>query len=315
LTDDLHHTTNHPDEKEIHVKFGFSSYSFYQKMQTGEMTLFDVFDWVAQSEGQHLELATVSLSEQMTSDSSTLDTDPEFVAAIKAKAASTGVELSNLVIPADFLPGTREEFDYQMERVKGHIRVADELGIRLFRHDVVTWAHRDSGIEDFERSLPVIVDASKEIAQFAAGYGITTSIENHGLMMNASERVRRLIYLVDEPNFKTTLDVGNFLVVDENPVTATTQNLPVASIIHLKDFYIRPEREYPGPGWLLTAGGNHIRGSIVGYGDMDMRSIFRAIEASDFDGYVSIEFEGIEDCLLGAQLGLENTLRILEEIR
>ena len=297
------------------MKFGFSSYSFYQKMQKGEMSLLDVFDWVAQSDGEHLELATVSLSEQMTSDTSTLDTDREFVAAIKAKAASTGVELSNLVIPANFMPPTREEFEYQMERVKGHIRVADELGIRLFRHDVVAWAHRDAGIEDFERSLPIIVDASKEIAQFAAGYGITTSVENHGLMMNASERVRRLIYLVDEPNFKTTLDVGNFLVVDEDPVTATAQNLPFTSIIHLKDFYIRPERDYPGPGWLLTAGGNHIRGAIVGYGDMDMRSILRAISSSGYDGYVSIEFEGIEDCILGAQRGFENTVRILEEVR
>ena len=50
--------------------------------------------------------------------------------------------------------------------------------------------------------------------------------------MNGSERVRRLLYLVDQPNFKTTLDVGNFLSVDENPVVAVAANAPYASIVH-----------------------------------------------------------------------------------
>ena len=48
---------------------------------------------------------------------------------------------------------------------------------------------------------------------------------------------------------------------------------------------------------------------------MDMRGVLRAVKESGYDGYVSIEFEGIEDCLLGAERGLANTLRILAEIR
>ena len=296
------------------MHFGFSSYSFYQKLRTGEMGLLDVVDWVAASEGEHLEIATVSLSQDMTNDTSTLVSDHEFVAALGSKARSAGVPLSNLVIPANFLTDTKEDYEREMKRVKDHILVADALDIRLFRHDVVAWAHRDADIADYERSLPILVDACSEIARFAAGYGITTSVENHGKMVNANERVRRLIYLVDEPKFKTTLDVGNFLVVDEDPVSATTQNISYASIVHLKDFYIRPGRDYPGPGW-LTAAGNHLLGSIVGYGDMDMRGVIGVIVASGFDGYVSIEFEGIEDCLLGAELGLANAKRILDEVR
>lgn len=297
------------------MQIGFSLYSFYQKLRTREMSVLDVIDWVAASGGEHLEIATVAFSDDISRVSSVLLEDRDLVASIKSHAASAGVPLSNMVIPANFLTGSRAEYDAEMLRVQDHIRVADELGIRLFRHDVVAWAHRDTGIADFETTLPTIVEATKEIAQFAASYGITTSIENHGLMMNASERVRRLIYLVDEPNFGTTLDVGNFLVVDEDPVTATAKNLPFATILHLKDFYIRPERDFPGPGWLLTAGGNHLRGSIVGYGDMNMRGVLGAVAASGYDGYVSIEFEGIEDCLLGCELGLANTLRILEEVR
>ena len=261
------------------------------------MTILDVIDWIAASEGTHMEIATVSLSPEISNDTSTLDQDKSLVSAIKERAAGSGVALSNMVVPADFL---------------GSAEVAAELGITLFRHDVAKWAHKAKDVAEFESLMPRMLEHSKEIAQYANQYGITTSIENHGLLMNGSERVRRLIYMVDESNFKTTLDVGNFLSVDENPVVATEQNAPYASIVHLKDFYIRDE--FPGEGWHHTPGGRYLLGSIVGYGDLDMRSIVRGIKASGFDGFISIEFEGIEECLMACEKGLANAMRIFAEV-
>ncbi len=293
------------------MQFGFSSYSFYQHLRTGRMTILDVIDWIAASEGTHMEIATVSLSPEISNDTSTLDQDKSLVSAIKERAAGSGVALSNMVVPADFL-GSAEEVQGSVDRLKRHIDVAAELGITLFRHDVAKWAHKARDVAEFESLMPRMVEHSKEIAQYANQYGITTSIENHGLLMNGSERVRRLIYMVDEPNFKTTLDVGNFLSVDENPVVATEQNAPYASIVHLKDFYIRDE--FPGEGWHHTPGGRYLLGSIVGYGDLDLRSIVRGIKASGFDGFISIEFEGIEECLMACEKGLANAMRIFAEV-
>lgn len=293
------------------MQFGYSSYTFRQYMQDGRMSLLDVMDWISASNATHMEIATVSLTGEMTDDAE-LGADPELVQAIKAKAANSGLVLSNLVAPANFLTETAEECDANMGRVKRHIEVAAELGIRLFRHDVATWATPGRDIVEFEALLPRVVDACKEIAQFGAQYGVTTSVENHGLFMNASERVRRLIYLVDEPNFKTTIDVGNFLVVDEDPAIAVARNAPYASIYHLKDFYIR--RHYPGEGWIHTDGGAYLLGAIAGYGDMDMRSIARSIVDSGFDGFISLEFEGLEDCLLAATTGLANLERLFAEV-
>ncbi len=290
------------------MKFGFSSYSFYQQLRAGKMSLLDVIDWIAASDATHMEIATVSLSPEISNDTSTLDQNPEFVQEIKKRAADTGVELSNLVVPGDLIgEGRQASFD----RLKRHIDVAAELEISLFRHDVAKWAHTVSTVGEFEELLPRIADSCRELAQYAAQYGITTSVENHGLLMNGSERVRRLIYLVDEPNFKTTLDVGNFMSVDENPVVAVAANAPYASIVHLKDFYVR--KEYPGEGWHHTPGGSYLLGSIVGYGDLDMRGIMRGIVDSGFDGHISIEFEGIEECLTGASIGLANAQRLMAE--
>lgn len=293
------------------MKFGFSSYSFYQRLRTGQMSVLDAMEWVAQHDGDHIEIATVSLASEMGKDDSGFDTNDELHAALLAKSAETGVELSNLVIPADFVQPSAAELEAEIARVKRYVDVAARLGMKLFRHDVAKWAHRVDAIDEYEKLLPTLVSASKEVAQYAAGFGITSSIENHGMMVNASERVRRFIYLVDEPNFKTTLDVGNFLCVDEDPVSAVQQNIGQASIVHLKDFYIRGAAANVGEGWLHTPAGRFIRGSIVGYGDMDMPAVLGEISSSGYDGYVSIEFEGIEDCLLGCERGLANAKRIL----
>jgi inosose dehydratase len=162
--------------------------------------------------------------------------------------------------------------------------------------------------------LEKLATACAAIADYAAHYGITTSVENHGFYIQNSDRVQRLIHAVNRPNFKTTLDVGNFLCVDEDPVAAVKRNLPYASIVHLKDFNTRPSYRNPGEGWMQTLSGNYIRGAIVGQGDIDMWEIIRFIKNSGYDGYISIEFEGMEDCKTGARIGMDNALRIWNEV-
>ena len=296
------------------MKFGFSSFSFSAKMLTGQMSIVDVIEWIGRSDGEHVELATVSFSPKGADTVWNFDDDPDLIETIGSTAAKNGVELSGMCIPADFL-GDAADRTAQLERVKSHIRLSDSLGIRFFRHDVTQWARKIRDVAEFEEKFAGIVDASAEIARFAATYGIRTSIENHGFFMNGSEHVRRLIAAVNEPNFGTTLDVGNFLCVDEDPYIATSANLSQASFVHLKDFYIRSYDSYPGEGWLTTAGGKYLLGSIVGFGDMDTRGILSSVVASGYDGYVSIEFEGNEDCLFACETGLTNVTRILDELR
>jgi len=269
-------------------------------MMSGEMSVTEVLDWVGTSSADHMELAVVGLTKQSS------ELDWNLVDTIATAAAKAGVELSGMCIPASFLDSDTGDVRGQIDRAKHHLELADKLGIRFFRHDVTRWGHKDEGIADVETSFPALVAASKEIAQHAAKYGIGTSVENHGFFVKASERVRRLVYEVDEPNFHTTIDVGNFLCVDEDPLIAVRRNLPYASFVHVKDFYVRPSHLNPGDGWLETSGGNYILGSIFGFGDMDTRGIVKAVLDSGYDGFISLEFEGLEDGFLGATRGLAN---------
>jgi sugar phosphate isomerase/epimerase len=300
------------------VRFGFSSYSFHTKLSTGEMTLAEVIDWVAASEGEHLELAILS-DDGPEGSTPGIGSDPAYVASVRRKAADAGVRLSSLAVGADLTSADPTEHAAQVARVKQYVDLAESLGIRQMRHDVAP--HPPVSGDDtvaFESVLPRIVDGARQIARYAAERGITTSLENHGFFVQSADRVRRIIHAVDQPNFRTTLDVGNFVCVDEDPVASVTANLPHAMVVHLKDFYIRPAKAPigsgpdMGEGWMTSRGGKQLRGAVVGNGDLDLPGILTAIKASDYTGDVAIEFEGWEDCLLGCERGLATARRLLD---
>src|SRR5699024_8949249 len=138
-------------------------YSFQSKLRTGEMTLPQVIDWIADSEGEHLELAV--LADDADSPIPNLRWDPDHLERIRSHAAAAGVTLSNLAVGANFVTGDPAELAGQVERVKAYVDLADRLGIRLMRHDVAAQAGRPGDdTPAFEQALPSIVAASKEIA-------------------------------------------------------------------------------------------------------------------------------------------------------
>ena len=294
------------------MKLGLSSYSFRPLMQDGSMRIEDVFAWVRDHGGEHVELASLSVAPEGGDLAYELGTDAASVARLQATMTETGIPLSGICIGANFIQMSAEERRMQIGRAQRYAETCDMLGARFLRHDVAPWAFR-AGTAEFEAEFAGIVDACGEIASHAARYGVTTSVEDHGFFMNSSERIKRLVHAVNLPNFRITLDVGNFLCVDEDAVTATAACLPQLSFLHLKDFYVR--RSNPGAGWIETRGGQYIRGSIFGFGDLDTRTILKSAVDAGYNGFVSLEYEGGEPSLVGCETGLNNIRRMLEELR
>ena len=292
------------------MRLGFSSWNFRPLLAAGEMQIEDVFAWIAGVGAEHLEIAAHTFTPSPDDLSFELGADTALFDRIKAASMQTGVELSGLCISATFIDPDRRQL--QLERAKRYVETCDRLGIRFMRHDVVPWARRLQDTAEFEREFNGIADACGEIANHAARFGIITSVEDHGFFMNGSERVKRLLHAVDLPNFRMTLDVGNFLCVDEDPLIGTQATLANASLVHLKDFYVR--RNYPGPGWFETYGHQYILGSIFGFGDLDVGTLLRRILDSGYEGFASLEFEGNEPVLFGCKTGLDNLRRLLAEL-
>lgn len=287
------------------MKLGLSTYSLSKAIVSGEMTVLDAIDWMKQNGAEHVEIVPHGFS---------LEENPSLVDEIKAKADEAGLEISNYAISANFVGLDEAGYRSEIERVRKHVDIAYRLGAGRMRHDVASRPKNETDIHQFEADLPLIVSACQQIADYAEQYGIITSVENHGFYVQASDRIQRLLYLVNRENFKTTLDIGNFLCVDEDPVQAVEKNLPYASMIHCKDFYWRSRNQYPGEGWFQTLSGNFLRGSIFGHGDIDVRTILKSIKDSGYNGFISIEFEGMEDCRLGSKISMDNARRIWNEV-
>ncbi|MDB4868932.1 MAG: sugar phosphate isomerase [Cohnella sp.] len=286
------------------MKIGLSTYSLFRAIKSGEMDVLQAIEWIADNGGEHVEISPHGFS---------LEETPELIDAIVGKTKEKGIDISGYNVSSNFIKPNAAEYEAEIERVKHNVDIAHRLGVTRMRHDVAFRPKPECTIKQMEEDLESLVHAVRMIADYALKYVITTSVENHGYFIQASDRVQRLIHAVNRDHFKTTLDIGNFMCVDEDSVTAVKKNISYASMVHLKDFYLRPSYRNPGEGWFQTSGGNYLRGAIVGQGDIDMPEVIRVIKSSGYDGYIAVEFEGLEDCRLGSRIGMENAKRLWAE--
>ncbi|QGH36624.1 TIM barrel protein [Gracilibacillus salitolerans] len=288
------------------MKLGMSSYSLANAIAKGEMSILDVIQWTKDQGGEHIEIVPIGY---------TLTDNSQLVADIVSKAEEVGVDISNYAIGADFLSGDEKAFQAEMERVKQEVDIANQLGVRRMRHDISFKPPVEASMEQFDNDLPKIIEACQEIADYAKQYDIVTSIENHGFYIQASDRINLIVSRVNRSNFGHTLDTGNFLCADENPIIAVKKCIDHATMVHVKDFYIRPQSWHnPGEGWFSSAGGQYLRGAITGHGDIELESVLKIIKDSGYDGYVSIEFEGMEECKKASDISLKNVRNIWDQL-
>lgn len=287
------------------MKIGASTYCLSNAMKRNEMNVIEVLQWIKDQGGEHVEVVPIGYD---------LMESPDLIDSIVKKAEELDLDISNYAVGANFITENEKDFQNQIDQVKKHVDIARSLGVSLMRHDVASRPKPETSIQQFESDLPKLVEACQEIADYAAQYQIVTSVENHGFFIQSSDRIRRLIHSVNRPNFKATMDVGNFMCVDENSVIAVSKIIDYASIVHLKDFYVRPSEQNPGIGFFQSTSGDYLRGSIFGHGDIDVRSVMQVIKQSGYDGYISLEFEGLEDCREGTKISMENARRFWDEV-
>lgn len=289
------------------MKLGLSTYSLLDSLKSGALHILDVPQWIKEHGGEHMELVPYGY---------TLVDQPDLADALKQRAEEVGITLSNYCMPANFVQETEQAFEEEVARIKQHVDLLSRMGIPKMRHDVTafTLPPEKTTLAYFESSLPQIIEGSRQIADYAAERGITTTIENHGFCVQSSERVQRVLRAVNRENFKMTLDVGNFLCVDEDPLVGVMNSLNDAVLVHMKDFYIRPYDQNPGEGaWFRSTHGRYLRGAIVGQGDLDLRRIIKLVKASGYDGYVTVEFEGMEPCESASAIAMANVRRLWDE--
>jgi sugar phosphate isomerase/epimerase len=278
------------------MKVGVSSYSFSQYMHNTKSNIFQVIDKAKELGFSSIEFISVYAPEGKCAI--------EQAKEIKAYCADKDITISSYTIGADLLADPAGS----VENLKKELKIAEALGVKLMRHDAC-WgfpASKKTG-RSFENAIPIVAPAAREVSEYARAMGIKTMFENHGLFAQGSDRCEKLLNAVNSDNFGLLLDMGNFLCADEDPAKAVGILAPYILHVHIKDFFFRDgSLPNPGAGWFFSRGGNYLRGTIVGQGDVPVMKCIRMIKNSGYTGNFSIEFEGIEDNIFALTAGLAN---------
>ncbi len=279
------------------MKIGVSSYSFSKYIIGEKADYIDVCNKAKEMGFDGIEFVDLDWK------SWGLTSDPLATAKqIKEHCKSIGLEIVAYTVGGNMLA---DDIAAEVERLKGCVRVCAELGAPVMRHDVC-YSMKKEHLYNWQSAIEDMVGPIREVCDYAESLGIRTCVENHGRIFQAPERVEALIKAVDRKNYGWLVDIGNFLCADCRPDVACGIGAPYAFHVHAKDFIYKSGSEPRPTGFFGTAGGNHLRGTVVGHGIVPVRNCVEILKEVGYDGWISVEFEGMEDCLAAIKAGFEH---------
>lgn len=281
-----------------------SSYSFQQYIGAGKMTQLDCVAKAKEIGFDAIEFIDI--------DGKNYEEKVENAKKIRAEADRVGIMINAYTISACLFGGSEEADKAEIERLKGQLDIAKILGAPLMRHDVCYKLGSSGNSRSFDLMLPTIAKNARAVTEYAETLGIRTCTENHGIIAQDSDRVERLFNAVAHDNYGLLVDIGNFICVDENPVTAVSRVAPYAIHVHVKD--MRVHSVPVGNCRNATRGCNYFCGTVVGEGDIPVKHCLSILKKAGYSGCLSIEYEGCEDCIAGIRRGLANLKGILAEM-
>ncbi len=285
------------------MKISVTSYSFGAYQKADRLGTLGIIDRAAELGFDGIEFAEGPWATDMA---------PDLAEQIAARAAACGIEVVALAVGADFLNGCGGDTAAEIERIKRWVDFAARMGAPKLRHDITGGFRGRKYSIGYDDALPICADAARAITEYAATLGVETMTENHGFYSQDAARVEKLINTVAHPNFGALVDCGNFMCADENPNISVGILAPYAKHVHAKDFLWKSgDTTDPGDGWFRTRGGNYLRGTVIGHGEARIAQSLHVLRKAGYDGYITVEFEGMEDNLRGIELGRKNLLRYL----
>ena len=285
------------------MKFSVSSYSYSGLTNAGKKTEAELIPLAAEMGFQGIEFAELHPPVGMRK--------AEYAAFLREEAKKAGVEIVAYCIGADLLKDTEAE----IRRLLCEVDIAAALGVPVMRHDASGGYQKETrSRRGFPNALPTLVHGYREVTEYAKTKGVRTCIENHGFFCQDSARVEAIINGVADENFGALVDIGNFMCADEDPAVAVGNLAPYAVHVHCKDFHYKKGTQLvPPDGFFGTRGGNWLRGAIIGHGVVPVEQCLRILKNAGYNGYYTVEFEGMEDPITGVRCGL-NTLKKIESL-
>ncbi|MBE6952350.1 MAG: sugar phosphate isomerase/epimerase [Ruminococcaceae bacterium] len=284
------------------MKVSVTSYSYSQALRDDSFTIFDAMDHAKAIGADGFEFSGFDTPEGKT--------PAEQAQILRDYSEKIGLPIVCYAIGGNFM---NEDLDAEVERLCREVDIAKILGVPVMRHDV-TGGFQDwyTGVKTFPAVLPRLAEGCRRVTEYAKTLGIKTCSENHGRFAQDPDRMVALVTAVNDTNYGTLCDLGNFLCADADSAIAVGMVAPFAYHVHAKDFLrISGQEEDPGHGWFMSRACNYLRGTIIGHGVVPVRQDIKILKEAGYDGYVTVEFEGMEKTLEAIETGVENLKKFI----
>ena len=251
------------------MKLGCMSLSYKDQFSAGELDLEGFIDRACELRLDGIDIHTRAFA----------STEADYLRGIRLRAVRKGLALSYIGVSSNFGVAP-EELEGQVNTAKEWIDVAEFMGIPLVRV-FAAWV-REGETEEavWARMIPCL----KEVAEHGQQKGIVVGLHNHnhGCVTRTGKDVRRIIDEVDNPYFSHILDTGQYVGSPgasgargkEDPALdfygSIAETAPLAVHVRCKIYRIQGGEEE----WL------------------DYPRIFSILRGVDFNGWLSIVYEG-----------------------
>jgi sugar phosphate isomerase/epimerase len=252
-----------------------STYSFWRFRDDSKLSIDECIDEAARMGFDGVEI----LHMQMESE------EPGYLQQLKRHAFVNGLSLSGFSTHQGFVSPEAAVRKKNVEHTIRTIELAYALGIPTIRVNTGRWGTTESfdqlmadrGIEPRlegytdDDGFGWVIDSLEECLPAAEKCGVTMGLENHWGLGRTPEGVLRIVDAIKSPWLQVTLDTGNFL---EEPYDKLDQLAAQAVFVQAKTYY-------GGGIWYAL--------------DLDYPRIAQILRKHNYGGYVSLEYEGLED--------------------
>lgn len=252
-----------------------STYSFWRFKEDSKLSIERCIDESARMGFDAVEILHIQMEGE----------ENGYLQRLKQQAFVNGVALCGLSTHQGFLSPDRAERQKNIDHTIHTIELAYKLGIPTMRVNTGRWGTsknfdelmanrgiepRHPGYTD-EDGYKWVIASLEKCLPAAEKCGVTLGLENHWGLGLTPEGVLRIVNAIDSPWLQCTLDTGNFL---EDPYDRLEQMAPQAVFVQAKTYF--------GGGIWYTL-------------DLDYSRIAKMLRSHNYNGYVSLEFEGNED--------------------
>jgi sugar phosphate isomerase/epimerase len=241
---------------------GCCAYSYLKHFNTGAMTMESFIQKAVELEAHSVDITTYWLK----------SAEPEYLNSLRHLAFKNGVAFSGIAIRTEMCQGGGAIRAEEVRRIHQWVDATQALGashIRVFGGNLPEGVNEKQGIE-------WVAETMKPACDYAAKFGITLGIENHGGITARAPAVLEILHRVDSPYAGVNLDIANFEAqTDEEMYSDIRACVPYATHAHIRDVFGATKRP------------------------IDLDRAWRLFADGGYKGYMSAEYEAEEDPSIG----------------